>query len=376
MSGLQINVSQQTVDVCEAQLRYETRGDFWGVLEAAKVSLIASREYEDFIVVLGGNGGSAWQNALAIPHPSGVFWDTRRKELIVASTRSLNQVVFFSLLTVEQRKSEILPFGSALPPGDFFVPRSSVILPGSLYIHDVARIGDSLYATMTGHNFLGRIRPEGGWERVWWPKSLDVCEDGFRLNHFQLNSIARADTIDGCFFTGFSDCRDGAKPWKAGFGPKGKGVVFSASAREVILRGLTCPHSARLVNGDLWVCNSGFGEVGIVRHSGNSAKTNWDIVQRLDGFTRGFAPVGEDLVAVGLSKVIPKYEPYAPGLSPEKTRCAVVLLDRRSGAEVASLTWPDGYQIYDIQVVPGVYQPLLSHSIDGNPGNTSLRHLG
>ena len=154
------------------------------------------------------------------------------------------------------------------------------------------------------------------------------------------------------------------------------GVVFSGATRDVCLRGLTCPHSARLIDGRLWLCNSGYGETGFVEQEGTTGAFVYRSINAVSGFTRGLASLGDRYVAVGLSKVIPKYEPYAPGLVPEKTRCGVLILDRHTGVEVASLEWKSGYQIYDVQVLPGLRQPLLSHSVDGQPGNSALRYFG
>ena len=51
--------------------------------------------------------------------------------------------------------------------------------------------------------------------------------------------------------------------------------------------------------------------------------------------------------------------------------------DTRSGAEVASFAWPAGYQIYDVQVMPGVRRPILPSKPTNDPGiNTYLRYLG
>lgn len=358
------------------QLQYEVSGDFWGILQRCNSVLAVSREYENFIVLLGGAAGQPWQAPLPIPHPSGMFWNSAAQELIVASTRQLNQIFYFRLLNQADLGSEILPTDFRLPPGDFLIPRTSVILPGSLYIHDIAMIGDDLYATMTGHNFLGRIDRHGGWQRVWWPSLLDAQDRGFSQNFFQLNSVARAETVEGCFFTAFCDSASGVKPWKAGFGPRERGVVFSAASREVHLRGLTCPHSARLIDGRLWLCNSGFGETGFVESGNTGGEQVYRPISRASGFTRGLATLGDRYLAVGLSRVIPKYEPYAPGLMPEKTRCAVLILDRQTGNEVASLEWKSGYQIYDIQVMAGLQRPLLSYSVDGEPGNSAFRYFG
>ena len=66
-----------------------------------------------------------------------------------------------------------------------------------------------------------------------------------------------------------------------------------------------------------------------------------------------------------------------PGLDPKVSRCGIAAIDLLSGTEVASLVWPEGYQIYDVQVMPGVARPLLPAQPTANEGiNTYLRYLG
>lgn len=355
-----------------ALFRYETTGPWWELLEGLGVSLAVSREYEHYLLTLGGNGGSPWQSVLGIPHPSGLFWDAPRRELIVSSTRTPNQLFFFRLLDAADYGREVVPADFVPPDAGLFVPTRSILLPGTLYIHDLVRLGDQIHVTATGHNFLARIPDVGGWERVWWPACVDgLGRASFDQNYLQLNSIACGTSPETSVYTAFSEETTGPKPWKAGYGPKGRGVLYDGACRRAVVRGLTCPHSARFHDGRTWLCNSGYGELGVV----DGARV--EPVVRLAGFTRGLALVGHHAF-VGLSKVIDFYEPYAPGLEPKATRCGIAAVDLRTGTEVASLVWPEGYQIYDVQVLPGVRRPLLPARPSGGPDdiNTYLRYLG
>jgi uncharacterized protein (TIGR03032 family) len=253
------------------------------------------------------------------------------------------------------------------------------ICPAPSDIHDLAKLGDDYFATVTGHNFLARLTIEKGWERVWWPGAVDgLGPAAFNQNYFQLNSIAAQGAPETSFYTAFSDLTSGPKPWKAGYGPEGKGVVFSGQTRSAIARGLTCPHSARLHQGRLWLCNSGFGSVGYIDGHAtlDAGRTRYVEVARAPGFTRGLAFAG-DIMFVGLSKVIPKYEPYAPGLAPDATRCGIWAFEASTGRYLASLSWPAGYQIYDVQIMPGIKNPLLPFVSRPEDGiNPLLRFLG
>lgn len=350
---------------------HETTGPWWELLATLDVALAVSREYEHYLVLLGGDGGQPWQSVLAIPHPSGLFWDDARRELIVSSTRTPNQLFFLRLLDDADYRREVVPSDFVRPDATLFVPSRSILLPGTLYIHDLVLLNGEICVTVTGHNFLARISERGGWERIWWPACVDgLGRASFDQNYLQLNSIARGRSPETSVFTAFSDETSGPKPWKAGYGPRGRGVVFDGGTRQPIVRDLTCPHSARFREERIWLCNSGYGEVGLVEGGA------FQPVARVAGFTRGLAFAG-DYAFVGLSKVIDFYEPYAPGLDPKTTRCGIVAVDLRTGEAVASLVWPEGYQIYDVQVMPGVSRPLLPAK-PGEPDdiNPYLRYLG
>ncbi|MDR3470302.1 MAG: DUF4915 domain-containing protein [Devosia sp.] len=364
----------------DALIAFEDHGGFFELLRQSDFSLVVTREYEHFLLALDGGKTGPISSPFPLPHPSGACFAPETGELVVASTRTPNMLVWFAPYEAARHGAEILPADYSAPEErTVFLPTKARYLPGSLYIHDLVKMGDAYFATITGHNFLARLSIDKGWERVWWPRAADeLGSAAFNQNYFQLNSIAAAGTPETSFYTAFSELTSGPKPWKEGYGPEGRGVVFSGETRTAISRGLTCPHSARFHQGRLWVCNSGFGSVGYIDDHGSldPGRTRYVEVARVPGFTRGLAFSG-DVMFVGLSKVIPKYEPYAPGLVPADTRCGIWALEASTGKFLASVTWPAGYQIYDVQVMPGIKHPmlpLLSRPSDGI--NPLLRFLG
>ncbi len=343
------------------RLEFETQGDFFGLLDELDVALLVTREYEHFVELIGGNGGKPWQSAMPLPHPSGAFVDPRDGSLVISSTRNPNQIFWFRPGVEADWSREIVPLDLEPEDRTVYLPTRTRVLPGSLYIHDVVVVGGDLFVAATGHNFVAKIDPDTGWKRVWWPQTFDgIGDDAFRENHVQLNSIGLGPNgLLDAHLTAFADESNGPKPWKDGFGPERRGVVFSAASRETVLRGLTCPHSATRHEGEVWLCNSGFGTVGVGQGVASAASTSAFVpVAKLPGFTRGLAFAG-DRAIVGLSRVIERYEPYAPGLSPSESRCGLAIVDARTGAIEAQLSWPDGLQIYEVQTLPGVCRPTL-----------------
>lgn len=356
------------------------KGDFFASLEKEDYSLCISREYEHFVLALDGKDGKAWQSPYPLPHPSGIFFNKQTKELILSSTRTPNIIFWFAQPNGDPYEREIVPSDITQHEGTVFLPTKARFLPGTLYIHDIiASDKDTIYATITGHNFLAKITINDGWEKVWWPEIVDnMGRAAFDQNYLQLNSVAWGCTPEQSFYTGFSNANKGFKPWKEGYGPDKKGVVFSGKTRKPILTGLTCPHSAKLHDGKLWLCNSGYGSVGYIENyeSHDPDQTRYVKVARLPGFTRGLVFNG-DIAYVGLSKVIKQYEPYAPGLKPDETQCAVYKINCKTGEVLGSVTWRKGYQIYDVQVLSKVKQPLLPLAKDGDTNiNNLLRFLG
>jgi len=181
---------------------------------------------------------------------------------------------------------------------------------------------------------------------VWWPRSIEGRNSPlFGRNVLQLNSIAAGPDLAGSFFTASAEAPGRRWPGDPRFPTDRRGVVFSGRTRDVVARGLTRPHSARLHQGCLWLDNSGYGEWGRIR----SGKL--EVVRRLPGWTRGLGFHG-DLALVGTSRVIPRFRSYAPGLDLGKSRCGLHLIDASSGTALGSLIWPRGNQIFAIEAVP------------------------
>jgi uncharacterized protein (TIGR03032 family) len=304
-----------------------TRG-WWSLLDRLGVTLIVSREYEHLLMALGARAGRPRVSYMAMPHPSGVVADRRRGRLHVASTRNPNQIY------------TLAPSGGAL------VPVASTFYPGRLYLHDLAMIGGRLHGNAVGLNAVVTLGAEGAWRPVWWPKAIERRgRPRSDRNYLQVNSIAAGATLRDSFFSASSDSIGRRRPGHLDFPVDGRGVVFSGRTREPICGGLTRPHSARLARGRLWVLNSGYGEIGCVRDG------RVEVVRRLDGWTRGLCFVGP-YAFVGVSRVIPRYARYAPGVDGRASRCGLRAIDTRSGEVVAGLDWPAGNQIFAVEWLP------------------------
>lgn len=311
------------------------------MLESLGLTIVVTREYEHLVLALAAPGGRSTVTYFSLPHPNGLA-ASPAGTIAVASTRNPNAVYEFA------------------PADGVLMPVCADFYPGGLYLHDLAYVGRRLHANAVGMNAVVRLDGGGAFTPVWWPKSID--RDGspdFSRNYLQLNSIAPASSLSRSFFTASAAAPGRRRPGHLDFPVDGRGVVFSGATREPVATGLTRPHSARLRDGVVWVANSGYGEVGFV-DSGR-----FEAVARLPGWTRGLCFVGTTAF-VGVSRVIPRFRAYAPGLDVDRSRCGVFAIDVESGEPVASIEWPGGNQLFAIEALP-------ARTTDGLPFRATAR---
>ena len=323
-------------------LKHRVRGDWWELLDRLAITLFVTREYEHLVVALNVSEGKPRVSFFRLPHPSGLVFDRSQSRLHIASTRNPNQVFDFEPVDRLEHRLDV-----ALDPlvGRPLVPVSTRFYPGSTYLHDLALVDGELYGNAVGHNAVVRLGA-GQPEHVWWPRCIDIPRGPlFGQNHLQLNSIAAGASLQESFFSASTDQPSTRRPGHRNFPVDGRGVLFAGDTREPIVRGLTRPHSARLHRRSLWVANSGYGELGVVR------KGSLESVTTLPGWTRGLC-LRAGVAFVGTSRVIPRFRRYAPGLDLETSRCALHAVDVRSGKVLGSLTWPLGNQIFAVDWAP------------------------
>jgi uncharacterized protein (TIGR03032 family) len=269
-----------------------------------------------------------------------VAFDAARGVLHIASTRNPNQVYDLAPVVPPANGRRVSAADRPL------LPVRTRFLPGGLYLHDLAMVGGRLHANAVGQNAVVRLDDQGSFTRVWWPRCLETARGpAFDRNYLQLNSIAAGRDLKHSFFSASTDRRGRRRPGDADFPVDRRGVIFSGATREPVVRGLTRPHSTRLRQGQLWVDNSGYGELGVVED------TRLTVVAKLPGWTRGLDFHGE-IAFVGTSRVLPRFTQYAPGLDAATARCGLHAVDTTSGRALGSLTWPAGNQIFAVTCLP------------------------
>lgn len=233
-----------------------------------------------------------------------------------------------------------------------YVPRL-VHVTGNLDAHDVGvDIEGQAVFVNTRFNCLSRPSMRQSFEEVWRPPFISalVDEDRCHLNGLAMNdgapsyvsAVSKSDTIDG-----WRDRRaDG-------------GIVIDVRTGEVVCEGLSMPHSPRMHNGELWVLNSGTGELGII----DTDSGKFDPRVFCPGFLRGLRFHG-NLAIVGLSK--PRYKRFEGLALDEKLSaadsepwCGLQIIDLNTGACVDWLRLDGAVsELYDLEILRDVTCPM------------------
>jgi uncharacterized protein (TIGR03032 family) len=351
---------RQASEIDPAPLASRVTGAWWDILDQLGLTLLVTREYEHLVLAFCVHEGRPLTSYLHLPHPSGLAVDARRRRVHIASTRNPNVVFEFSPCAGAVAGRPVSDEAAGL-----LLPVQAHYLPGCLYLHDLARIGGRLYANAVGLNAVVRLAAGGGFELVWWP----CCIDGARgprtdRNYLQLNSIAAGGSLATSFFSASAAAPSQRRPGHLNFPVYRRGVIFSGATREVCASGLTRPHSARFRGRDLWVDNSGYGEVGRV------AGGKFEPLFRLPGWTRGLYFHG-DFAFVGTSRVLPRYRRYAPGLDPDRCQAGVHVLDLRRGRVIGGVSWPSGNQLFAIEALDRTAAIGFPFALPRTPGRAA-----
>jgi uncharacterized protein (TIGR03032 family) len=135
------------------------------------------------------------------------------------------------------------------------------------------------------------------------------------------------------------------------------GLLMDVETNQILLRGLSMPHSPRWYGGRLWLLESGQGSLAVLDPATGKLAT----IAQLPGFTRGLDFYGP-LAFIGLSKVrdsalfsgIPLVERL------EERICGVWVVNIQTGETVAFLRFEEAVQeIFAVQILPGIRFPEI-----------------
>jgi len=256
-------------------------------------------------------------------------------------------------------KYQLWQMDNVLSPGQLYNGYDKLYVPrlgyttGDLDIHDVVVDSDGrLIFVATLLNYLATLSSRHSCTPLWKPPFISkiVNEDRCHLNGLAMvegkpgyvTAVSQSDVVDG-----WRDKR------------RQSGCVIDVQSNEVILTGLSMPHSPRFYQGKLWLLNSGRGDFGYV----DLERGKFEPVTFCPGYLRGLTFWG-DYALVGLSK--PRERTFS-GLELDERlvakdtepRCGLMVINLKSG-DIAEWLRLEGNitELYDVQVLPEVKQPM------------------
>ena len=251
-------------------------------------------------------------------------------------------------------------FENSLAPGERYQGYDRLYVPqvayttGDLDIHDIAvdTQGQPVFVN-TLFSCLATVSERYSFKPLWQPPFISklAAEDRCHLNGLAVEAgepryvtaVSQSDVADG-----WRDRR------------RDSGVVIDVRANEVVLEGLSMPHSPRWYQDKLWLLDSGNGYFGYA----DLERGRFEPVTFCPGYGRGLSFVG-NFAVVGLSR--PRQNRTFSGLGLDanlqakqaEARCGLTIIDLSSGDAVHWLRITGVIEeLYDVAVLPGVQRPM------------------
>jgi uncharacterized protein (TIGR03032 family) len=235
-----------------------------------------------------------------------------------------------------------------------YIPRVAYTT-GLLNTHDVTvDARGRLLFVATRFGCLASVSEQYSFVPLWRPPFLSSLAPGDRCH---MNGIALVDGLPAYATSVSQD--DVLEGWREH--RRSGGTVTDVRTNQIVLTGLSMPHSPRWYRDRLWLTNSGSGQFGWV----DLERGVFEPVVFAPGFLRGLSFVG-DYAIVGSSK--PRYGNVYSGLALDEE------LERRKqsahlGFFIVNLKtgqvehWffiesEDLRELYDVVALPGVRQPM------------------
>ena len=240
-----------------------------------------------------------------------------------------------------------------------FITRSAHY-SGMINIHDIEWGAEGLWAVNSSFSCLCTLSPDASFIPRWKPHFISdlAPEDRCHLNGMALKDGKPA------YVTTFPTFNEPGM-WRKG--NKFDGTLMDVERNEILLRGLSMPHSPRYYRDRVYYCNSGEGQLCRFDPATGQNET----LAEVPGFTRGMDFYGS-LLFVGLSKVRQSdvTSPAPLATRNEETFSGIWVFNLDTLQVVATLKFTGNVdQIYDVAVLTGCSFPELIE-----PGHPRMRN--
>ncbi len=230
-----------------------------------------------------------------------------------------------------------------------YLPRN-IHVTGDIDIHEMAWAKDELWFINTRFSCLCTLGHPHSFVPRWRPSFIsgydltDRCHlNGFCLKNYQpkyATALGETDTAAG---------------WRKN--KANGGILIDIETNEILMRGLSMPHSPRWYQEQLWLLESGNGSLAKVDLNQRKLET----VAKLPGFTRGI-DLWENLAFIGLSQVRETAVFSGMPITQLQERiCGVWVVNILTGETVAFLRFEEGVQeIFSVAVLHNIRFPEIT----------------
>ena len=297
--------------------------------------LLGTRSMGDLHVLSAQNSGSLNFHVVKFPLCMGMA--IHGNHLAVACKTDIR--LYYDLLAHPQVSSPVYQRS--------YSPRS-IHFTGDLDTHelDFDQHGQPLFVAAR-YGCVASLSPVHSFKPVWQPKFItqltpeDCCHlNGLCMDQGELKYVSMFAAT--------------AEPQGWRNLPFNSGQVWSTSDQEAVCTGLVQPHSPRLYNGELYVLNSGAGEIGRI----DLASGRYDCIAFVGGYGRGLSFVG-DYAIFGISK--PRHDGYIPNFPLHDRlkalrmpdRCQLIAVNLKTGQVIQAVTFEGAArEFFDTVVIP------------------------
>ena len=324
-----------------------------------KFSLRSSHGFPEWLAARGGavvfttyQAGKVFFIGLQPDGRLSVFERTFPRCMGMAVSADSRQIYLASEIQIYRLDNVLGPNETSGIYDALYVPRLSWIT-GKLDIHDVAigKDGKPVFIN-TLFGCVATVSDGYSFKPLWMPPFISTLLPEDRCH---INGLAMQDG-EPRFITAVSrsDVKDGWRDMRAD-----GGIVMDVTSDEIIVSGLSMPHSPRLYAGKLWLVNSGHGRFGYV----DRKRGTFEKVAFCPGFARGLA-FTDHYAVIGLSR--PRDNRAFQGLALAQAlarrnadaMCGLQIVDLNTGERIHWLRIEGVVrELYDVAFLPGIKTP-------------------
>ena len=134
------------------------------------------------------------------------------------------------------------------------------------------------------------------------------------------------------------------------------GVVIDVKKNEIIVDGLSMPHSPTIINDELYVLESGNGRLIKV----NPENKTFDVIYQFNKFVRGMKHYG-GVLFIGLSKIRESSKTFNDlDVIYSSKKAGIIVFDLRTRTSFGQILYDNTVEeIYDVDVIEGYCKPAI-----------------